>query len=151
MTTSTRYKFVKNALGVPLTIANFPVTNDGDDRQTKTVKRVLSAADIGTAAGQIGNASGCIVDVIPSGYNVLWVEGLTWRPLTAVGGAKPYMLMDNNVIAATIVEIEYMLGLDNTIRAIDVGQGGGSALAIGDIITVKLTIGAAQDTLDSMN
>jgi hypothetical protein len=151
MTTSTRYKFVKNALGVPFTVSNFPVSNDGDDRQVKQVKRVLSAIDIGVSTGKVGHPAGAIVDVIPNSSNVLFVKGLTYRPGAAVDGFIPLILMDNNTIGAAIAEINYALGTDNTIRVLDYGQGGDAALAIGDIVFVEVTLGATIDSLDSMN
>lgn len=151
MTTSVRYKFVNNSSGAVLSSTNFPVSNDGDDRQVKFVKRVLTAIDIGTGAGKVGNAGGAIVDIIPNTYNVLWVEGHTYRPIAAVSGAKPHVLIDNDFIVDAYAKISYTLGTDNTIIVTDLAQGTNAALAIGDIVTVKVIIGSVSDALDSMN
>lgn len=43
MSSTIRYQFVENTLGVAFTLDNFPYTSDGDDRQIKQVKRVVSA------------------------------------------------------------------------------------------------------------
>ncbi len=151
MTTSVRYKFVNNTSGAVLSTTNFPVNNDGDDRQVKFVKRVLSAIDIGTGAGKVGNAGGAIVDIISNNYNVLWVEGLTYRPIAAVSGAKPYVLIDNDFIVDEYAKISYTLGINNTIIVTDLAQGTNAALAIGDIVTLKVTLGSVSDKNDSMN
>ena len=155
MTTSVRYKKVDNALGAALTLANFPYTNDGDDRQLKFLKRTIAAADIGTAAGQIGHASGAIVDVCPPTTNVLWAQLFVFRPLTAVAGAIPYKNLQGVTVPVatplTQFQVQCLLGTDNTIRAIDAAQGGTAAIAAGDVITALVLIGQKSDSTDSMN
>ena len=59
MTSSVRYKYIKNTTATPLTVDNFVsnclINSDGDDKQCKFVKRIITAADIGTNPGQIGD------------------------------------------------------------------------------------------------
>jgi len=155
MTTAVRYKNVQNALGAAFTLTNFPYTNDGDDRQLKFVKRTIVAADIGTAEGQIGHASGAIVDVIPPTTNVLWAELTAFRPLAAVSGSIPYKNLTwvtvPVVTPLTQFQVQCLLGTDNTIRAVDASQGGTAAIAAGDVITGFVIIGQKSDSTDSMN
>jgi hypothetical protein len=155
MTSSVRYKHVENKLGVALTKSNFPYTTDGDDKQFKVIKRIVADADVGVGAGQLGNALGAILDVIPSTVNVLWVLGFVHRPDAAVGGVTPYINLIGKAFPIptplTQVNLEFALGLDNTIRAIDVGQGGTAAIISGDIITAILILGPKVDFDDTMN
>lgn len=151
MTTSARYKFVKNTLGVPFTTNNFPSNNDGDDKKVRLVKRILTASDIGTAAGQVGHAQGAILDVVPSGSNVLMIEGSTYRRLDAVAGFIPISLLDNGEVGNGRADIAYALGTDNTIRLIDYAYVSDAAVAAGDIVMVRITIGSVTDSSDSMN
>lgn len=158
MTSSVRYKHVENTLGAVLTTSNFPYTTDGDDKQFKVVKRIVKEADVGTAAGQLGHALGAILEVVPSTMNVLWILGFVHRPVTPVSGVTPYenitgkiFPVGNPVTAITQVNVRTALGLDNTIRAIDVSQGTTAAIAAGDIITAVLMIGPKADFDDTMN
>lgn len=152
-----RYKFVKNATAGALTVANFPVTNDGDDKQEKFVKHVLTANDIGTAAGQIGNTSGLILDVIPVSYNVLWFEIGVYRP-TNVGGINQYNDLQNQIgtidvdLTFTSFEVLFWLATDNTLRVFDKSHASlDTPLVAGDIITARVFIGPPQDSRDYMN
>jgi hypothetical protein len=160
MASSYRYKYVKNSSGAALTAANFPVTNDGDDKQNKIVRHVLVAADIGTGAGQVGNAGGLILDVVPSNYNVLWFEVNIFRP-TLSGGLNKYNSIDNAVVDITLDEgaytieaydIAFWLGTDNTLRVYDKGNAQANAhLVAGDVLIGRVTLGQPQDTSDKMN
>jgi hypothetical protein len=153
MTTSVRYKNVANTLGAAFTLDNFPFGSDGDDKQLKIVKRIIAAADIGTGAGQIGNALGAIVDIIPPTTNVIWFQLFIFRPLAGV--PVPYKNLQGVVVTPAVPVAQFqvlgLLGTDNTIRAIDAAQGGTAAIAAGDIITAFAIIGQKQDSADSMN
>ncbi len=156
MTTTARYKFVENTLGAAFTLANFPYSNDGDDKPFKVIKRAVVAADVGTGAGQLGHASGAIIDVIPATTNVLWALGFVSRPLAAVGGMTPYKNMQGVTVPVvtplTQMQLQIGLGTDNTIRGIDGNASAGtSAIATGDIITILLFTGSPIDPSDAMN
>lgn len=159
MTSVVRYQNVENLLGVPFTAANFPFQTDGDDRQEKVVKRVLAGADISTAAGGIGHALGAIIGMIPVTSNVLWVEGSVYRQGTTLSnGSIPYSKINgvifpvaSPVTSITQVNVQFYLGLDGTIRAIDLSQGTTAALVATDLIVVRLMMGANVDPLDKMN
>lgn len=155
MTTAVRYKNVENTLGAAFTLANFPYTNDGDDRQLKFVKRTIVAADIGTGAGQIGHASGAIVDIAPPTTNVLWAQLFVFRPQAAVSSAIPYKNLQGVTVPVvtplTQFQVQCLLATDNTIRAIDAAQGGTAAIAAGDVITGLIIIGQKSVSTDSMN
>lgn len=158
MTSSVRYKYVKNQTTEPLTADNFVsncfVSNDGDDKQYKFVKRIVTAADIGTDPGQIGNVYGAILDMIPITSDVLWFEANVYRAVNIVNSMTPYQNLDGDIPeypAATQSQLLFGLGLDGSIRAIDKVQGTAAAIAIGDIITAKIIIGTRQFTSDVMN
>lgn len=159
-----RYKYVQNSTDAGLTIANFPVTNDGDNKQPKTIRRILTEEDIGTDPGQIGHTSGLILDVIPVNYNVLWFDVRTYKPVLV--GVNPneiytYNLLDNQVVAVTFddpdyeiesYEITFWLAKDNTLRVFDKGHlNPVAALVEGDHIVGNIIIGQPQDTRDKMN
>lgn len=165
MTSSVRYKYIKNTTATPLTVDNFVssclINSDGDDKQCKFVKRIITAADIGTNPGQIGEAYGAILDVIPITSNVLWFEANVFRPGTVI---QQGMTLYNNIvsditpltIAATPTTItqttlNFGIGLDNTLRIFDKGHDTASAIAIGDIVTAKIILGTTQFPSDVMN
>lgn len=152
---STRYQYVNNTLGVALTTANFPYTNDGDDKKVVTIKRKLAAADIGTAAGQTRHALGAIVGIIPATSNVLLIEYTVQRPLTPVSGITPYTDIGGVVYPLPTPtnqeNTQIALGLDNTIRVIDAGGIAQVQLAAGDLVIVKVHIGTQTDSTDVMN
>lgn len=160
MASSFRYKYVQNSTAAALTLANFPVTNDGDDKQEKFIRHVLTADDIGVDPGEIGNAGGLILDVIPVNYNVLWFDVTTFRP-TAGGGINRYNCLDNQVVGVTFDDPDYVVesyetafwvAADNTLRVQDRGIANPTAfLAAGDVLIGRLVIGSAQDTRDHMN
>lgn len=62
MTSVVRYTLIQNGTGAALTSAN---ADSGDDFSAQIVKRIFVAADIGTGAGQLKDASnptvGCLV------------------------------------------------------------------------------------------
>lgn len=160
MASSFRYKYVQNSTAGALTRANFPVVNDGDDKQEKFIRHVLSRNDIGVGAGQIGNAGGLILDVIPANYNVLWFDVTTFRP-TAGGGINRYNCLDNQVVSVTFddpdyvvesYEVAFWVAADNTLRVQDRGIANPTAiLQFGDVLIGRLVIGSAQDSRDYMN
>lgn len=157
MSSTIRYQFVENTLGVAFTLDNFPYTSDGDDRQIKQVKRVVSAADVGTGAGQLGHAAGAILAVVPATSNVLWASATVYRPVTPVANVgTPYQDMTGVTVPVvtplTQMQLKVVLGADNTIRGIDGNASAGtSAVVAGDVIIVDMTLGAIQDSSDSMN
>lgn len=157
MTSTVRYKYVKNQTNQILTADNFVsscmISNDGDDRQFKIVKRMVTAADIGTAVGQIGNYNGAILDVIQSGQNVLWVQCTICRgTMTNPNG---YDSIDNQVYpipTPTIqTQLQFALYPENIIRVIDISEGTAAAIRDGDIITAFIVTGYPQLPSDVMN
>lgn len=153
MSSSVRYKYVKNFNAGPL-LASDLIGNDGDDKKERKIKRVVSAGDIGTAAGQLGHNYGALADILPMTETVLMVEGLVYRPGVAQQGMTPYNLVDNQIDAippTTSAEISYGVGLDNSIRVIDKGHAGPAALDVGDVIMIRITIGTRQSSSDVMN
>lgn len=151
MTSSVRYKFIKNSTVAPLTFANFPVLNDGDDKQIKIVKHVLTANDIGTAAGQVGHSEGLILDIIPLNFNVLWIQGISYRQgATTAGGTHRRFLMDNATIGGDVADIQYGQNPDGSIRVIDIGQATAANLQQDDIVTAMVIIGIKVDERDSI-
>ncbi len=157
MSSTIRYQFVENTLGVAFTLDNFPYTSDGDDRQIKYVKRDIAAIDVGTAAGKLGHANGAILAVVPSTTNVLWAQATVYRPLTAIADVgTPYKEMTGVTVPVvtplTQMQLQVVVGADNTIRGIDGNASAGtSAIATGDIIIVMMITGAAENPSDVMN
>ena len=100
MTSSVRYKYIKNTTATPLTVDNFVsnclINSDGDDKQCKFVKRIITAADIGTNPDQIGHSYGAILDLIPMTSNVLWVEASVFRAGTVT---QQGMTLYNNIVS----------------------------------------------------
>ena len=155
MSTVARYQYIQNTLGTAFTTANFNYTTDGDDRPFKVIKRELAAADIGTGSGQVRNASGAIVTVIPATTNVLWFLGFVTRPQTPVSGMTPYVNLQGLISPlpnpTNQENYQFGLGTDNTIRIIDAGGIAGVQLAAGDIVTILLLTGPPIDPADQMN
>lgn len=152
MSSSFRYQYVQNATGAAITDPNaFPVLTDGDDKQTKFIKHVLSAADIGNGVGQTGHAAGLILAVLPKNYDVRWIQGLSYRP-TLTGGINQYQLIDNATVAGpSNIKPVYELYSDGTIRVVDSNYATAAArLAAGDVITAMVVIGTKQDIRDVM-
>ncbi len=160
-----RYKFIKNQTTTPLTIDNFAsncmLKNDGDDRQEKFVKRVITIADIGGDPGELGDPYGAILDIIPPGYNVLWFQADVYRPGDVKQQGSTYY---NNIVSditplslpavpATITQttLNFLLGQDNSLRINDKGWQTASSIQEGDIITAKIIIGYSQFPTDVMN
>lgn len=151
MVTSVRYKFIQNSTNAALTFANFPVLTDGDDKQIKIVKHVLTDSDIGTGAGQTGHDEGLILDIIPLNLNVLWIQGLSYRISgTTAGGTHRRFLMDNATVGANIADIEYGRNSDGSIRVIDIGHATDANLQSGDIVTAMIITGPKVDERDSI-
>lgn len=147
MSTAIRYKFIKNTTGA--VIANMPITNDGDDRKSIIVRRVLAAGDTGTAVGQIGHADGMSVDTMPSGSNVLFVKGSAYRP-AVLNGVIYFELLDNNYFSNTVYSlISYGIGKDNSLRAKDTGLAGG-LLVEGDVLILEVFMGSPVDANDKI-
>lgn len=157
MTDSVRYKFIKNTTGAAITTATaFPYLNDGDDKTRRVIKRLLTADDIGTGAGQTQHADGVIVDVVPTGYNVLLAtvmplhtaynaprteyDNLTNQLLSINGGASTFITFD----------IVWWIHSDNTLRVHDKG-GAGAKLAANDLLVCELVIGPKENPVDLIN
>lgn len=158
MTTAIRYKDVRNTTGAPLTISNFPMATDGNDKQFKVVTRALAVADIGTGVGQTRNASGLIVEALTSNYSVLWAIGFVSRETAEVGttGMFPYQLITGLIapLPDPTAQANFKIGHmpeDNTIRLIDSGSSAATQLASGDIITLILILGSPDNAVDLMN
>lgn len=155
MTTTVRYQYVENTLGAAFTLDNFPYTSDGDDKQVKVVRRIVAAADLGTAAGQLRHASGAIACVVPATSNVLMVEASVQRPVTAIGNMIPYKNITGIVspipTPTAQLDVRVALGEDNTIRIIDAGASAGVQLATDDVVIVKLTLGPRENSSDDLN
>lgn len=157
MTSTVRYKFVKNKTTQPLTVDNFSsncmLTNDGDDRQMKFVKRIITVADIGTDPGEIGHYQGAILDVIPPGCNVLWVQGSIFRGTES--NPSGYNMIDNQVNPIPDptgeTDVQFALLADNSVHVIDISQGTPSAIRVNDTITAFIFIGYPQFSDDVMN
>ncbi|HQZ50069.1 MAG TPA: hypothetical protein PLF17_06080 [Chitinophagaceae bacterium] len=165
MTSSVRYKYVKNTTATPLTVDNFVssclINSDGDDKQCKFVKRIITAADIGTNPGQIGEAYGAILDLIPITSNVLWFEANVFRAGTVI---QQGMTLYNNIVSdidplaipatpanITQTTLNFGVGIDNSLRMHDKSQGTASAIAAGDIVTAIIILGTTQFSSDVMN
>lgn len=165
MSSSVRYKFVENQTGVPLTVSNFAIntlTNtDGDDKQEKLIKRVITGADIGTAENQLGDPYGAILDIVPSTSTVLWFQVDVYRPESVVQqGTTFYNNINSDVTPLTIPAVPitlfqttlgFGLGLDNTLRIADKAHDTASAITVGDIVIAKLITGTKTSTFDVMN
>lgn len=147
MASSLRYKFVKNTTGVVITDPTVFSSSDGDNKQEKLIRHVLATGDIGSAAGQVGEAAGLIVDTLPKGYNVLWIQGLCYRP-----AASAYTLLDNFTgTGPLLVTLAYKINTtDNTIRVINTswGLGAGARLVAGDVVTIRLAMGKQENSAD---
>jgi len=147
MSSSLRYKFVKNTTGAVITDPTVFSGPDGDNKQEKLIRRVLVTGDIGNAAGQVGEAAGLIVDTLPKGYNVLWIQGLCYRP-----NASAYTLLDNFTGAGPLlVTLAYKINTtDNTVRVINTSYaaGAGARLAVDDVVTIRLVMGKQENSAD---
>jgi hypothetical protein len=166
MPTDIRYKFNKNTTGAALatTAAFFAenLSNDGDGKQLKIVKRQLRTGDIGVNPGQIGHANGLILDVIPKTYNILFVMAFVFRKSSNdVGstGMYPYDFQQGQIVhneGAVTGQSNMISGVmpsDNSIRVIDKGVAGAppAPLDVGDTICALVILGQAEDPLDLMN
>ena len=157
MSSNVRYQYIENTLAAAFTLDNFPYTSDGDDKQIKYVKRDVAAIDVGTTAGKLGHANGAILAVVPSTANVLWAQATVYRPLTAIADVgTPYKNMTGVTVPVanplTQMQLQVVVGADNTIRGIDGNASAGtSAIAVGDIIIVMMITGAAENASDVMN
>lgn len=154
MVTSVRYKFVQNTTGAALTTSNFPNQTDGDDKQSKIIRHPLVAADFGGGAGQIDNAGGLILDILPINYNVLLFEVSVYRP-SNVGGVIQYNSLDNQLASIDFVahtfdttEVFFWVDSENSLRVVDKGHAGDGALQVGDFIVGKVVMGTRQNPLD---
>jgi len=150
MTSSIRYKFIKNDTVAPFTLSTFPGLSDGDDKQVKFVRHVLTATDIGNAPGQTGHANGLILDFVNLNYNILWVNGATFRPTNKIDGIQFMLLVDNGAFNGDEANIQYGVGADGSIRVEDVGYGTGAALLADDVVTAIVIIGPKVDQRDSV-
>ncbi len=153
MSTSSRFKLVSNSTGAALTTAGIAV-GDGNDRSTRTIKRTLSASDIGNTAGKTQHELGCIIDVLQSGpnisgtvqpgINILNLSGASWRKMDA-SGARPisYKRLDGTTDDGTnVASLQYFFyPTDNTIRVFDGGADAAVQLADNDYVEVELTFG----------
>lgn len=165
MSSSIRYKFVENKTEVPLTVFNFSEntlnSTDGDDKQQRLIKRVITTADIGTAANQLGDPYGAILDVVPNTSTVLWFQIDVYRPESvAQQGTIFYNNVNSDVTPLTLTgdaqiltqsTLGFGLGLDNTLRIADKAEGTASAIAIGDVVIARVIIGTQTSTFDVMN
>lgn len=152
MTSSVRYKYVNNLTANPYSSSSFPAQTDGDDKQFKFVRRVLGAADVGGTVGKTRDPLGAILDVIPPYYNVLWIQGITYRPSAQiVGNIRGYYTLDSATIGGHAVNIIYALNSDNTIRVIDDATDAAAYLAEGDVVTANIILGKQVDSNDVMN
>ena len=165
MTSSVRYKFIENNTVTPLTVDNFVsnclINNDGDDKQVKFLKRIITDADIGNGAGQIGEPYGAILDVIPSTSTVLWFEINVYRPQTILQqGMTLYNNIDSDVTPLNLLDVpsnisqvsfNFGLGLDNTLRIADKGYATPSAIVAGDVVTATIILGTKTSAFDKMN
>lgn len=151
MTTTVRYKFVENTTGNAFTKESFLDLTDGEDRQLRIIKRVLSADDIGEQPGETGHDYGAIVDVIPSNYNVLWFQGTIYRKNGAIQGSTLYNPVDNqyNSDDVSSFEAEYFLGTDNTLRVRSVDDD--LPCFIGDVVTFFVILGPRTNPNDKVN
>jgi hypothetical protein len=152
MTSAVRYKTVLNATGAALTVSGVTNSNsDGIDKQQRVVKRVYAAADIGTGAGQTRNAGGCIIDVLPTGTNVLMFEAITYY--VGSDADETYIeILDNRTIGSvdeplqpsTVVGrsyLAYALDTSGVMRVYDGGEGAGCIIALNTFTVIKYTIG----------
>lgn len=150
MTSSVRYKYIKNTTATPLTVDNFVssclMNGDGDDKQRKIVKRIITAADIGTNPDQIGHSYGAILDLVPITSNVLWVHGNVFRPGTVPQEGTTFY---DNIVSETM--LNFGVGLDNSIRMHDKEEGTAFAVAAGDIVVATIILGTTQFPSDVMN
>jgi hypothetical protein len=167
MPTDIRYKFTKNTTGAAIETATAFVaentSSDGDGKQRKVVRRILTAADIGTDEGQVGHANGLIVDVIPKTYNILFVQLLVWRKSSSdVGttGMYTYDLVQNQMfhsggaVTGETLVVHGVMPSDNSIRVIDKDPNSavvGVKLEEGDVIIADIFLGQAEDPLDLIN
>jgi hypothetical protein len=137
MTTSVRYKSVTNATGAALTAAGVP-SGDGVDKLSRTIKRTFAAADIGIEAGKTQHASGCIIDVLPTGTNVLSIKGAAFK--VTAGAARG---MDNLTLSAgtQIASLSYSVDTSLNVRVVDAGNNATVQLAATDYVVIELVIG----------
>ncbi len=165
MTSTVRYKFVKNQTTTPLTISNFVsnclINNDGDDRQERVIDRIITIADIGTNPGQLGDPFGAILDVIPITSTVLWFQVDVYRPEeTTQQGMTIYNNYNSDVTPLSLSgapeiltqsSLGFGLALDNTLRIADKAHNTDSAIAVGDRVIGKVYIGAKPPIYDVMS
>lgn len=160
MTTTVRYQFI-NGQAVPTVVANFPSNNDGDDKQEKIIRRVITAGDIGTTIGLIGYVGsgttnpGALVGIIPQGQIVLSLEWHLQRPSSvAINGMTEYTNIEAirpNMAEPDFVNIRVGVATDNTIRVRDTVPNADGAVIAGDILIVRVILGQRENALDVLN
>ncbi len=165
MTSSVRYKYIENQTTAPLTINNFVsnclINNDGDDKQVKVIKRIITVADIGGDPGELGDNYGAILDVIPITSTVLWFSAEVYRPQAGkIQGMTLYNNVNSDIQPLTLpavpmtltqTTLNFGLGLDNTLRISDKGWETAAALVVGDVVIAHVILGTKTSALDVMS
>ena len=150
-----RYKDIRNTTGAVLTASNFPNFTDGEDKQFKEVKRTIAGLEVGTGAGQTRNASGIILDIIASGYDVLMIQIFVVAPLTKIGLQTPYQTVDSlgqgTFPITSQNSLKWFVDLDNSIRVVDLGGAAETRIGAGYIINAYITLGKSDTALDTLN
>lgn len=144
MTSVVRYTLIQNATGAALTSAN---ADSGDDFADQTVKRIFVAADIGTGAGQLKDASdptvGCLVAQF-KGSRIMDVKiSLPYRASTATN-----RIFNDPIVgtAANTSKLGYRVSYDaksgtSNVYVLDRAADAPGVIAAGDWIFITPLMG----------
>ena len=139
MGTAVRFKSITNTTGAALTTDGITDKTDGRDKQYRIIQRTLSADDIGTGSGETQHANGCLVEQLPTGANVLSIEGQTFRGGVSIDSLSAFTSGTPDTFFQA--GIEYFVNASNQVMVKDTGQDASVQLEEDDVIIIKLVIG----------
>jgi len=153
-----RYKNVRNTTGAVFTASNFSDFTDGEDRQIKHVRRVLSEIDIGEDDGKTQSENGVILTVFIPNHNILWVDITVTRPVQGekVLGGQVYSVISNGIAfpipnPQNFFNISWCVDSNNCLRLFDQGIAEEVQLKENDVINCIITLGEPSNSFDRIN
>lgn len=136
MTTSVRYSTLTNATGAAV-IAGAAAITQGQDYAEQCVDVTLTAADVGTGAGQIRHAAGMIF----AEFNGAVVKRVTADIIRPGANSFDYIFLGADDVAANIgFSVTYANG-KSTVRIRDGATAGGGQVAANDHIVALIELG----------
>lgn len=136
MTSVVKYSRLTNTTGAAIVIGGANATI-GQEYADQAIEVTLTAADVGTGAGQTRNASGMIFAEI---YGAV-VKRVTAKIMRPGANAFEYVFVGANDVAANIGFSVTNANGKSTIRLRDGATAGGGQVAANDLIVATVYIG----------